>query len=62
LLQVEKAQETEQKIDVELQQLQATLSNIEEARPFEDLTVSFGSLASGYPLTESLYGVGRGRG
>jgi hypothetical protein len=60
LLQVEKAQETEQKIDVELQQLQATLSNIEEARPFEDLTVSFGSLA--YHLTESLCGVGRGRG
>ncbi|KAH7916706.1 ATP7, subunit D of the stator stalk of mitochondrial F1F0 ATP synthase [Hygrophoropsis aurantiaca] len=36
---VEKAQETAQKIDVELTELQATLANIEEARPFEDLTV-----------------------
>jgi len=35
---VEKAKETEQKIDVELQELQATLANIEEARPFEQLT------------------------
>ncbi|KIJ70422.1 hypothetical protein HYDPIDRAFT_105138 [Hydnomerulius pinastri MD-312] len=33
------AQETAQKIDVELKELQATLANIEEARPFEDLTV-----------------------
>ncbi|KAG8218336.1 ATP7, subunit D of the stator stalk of mitochondrial F1F0 ATP synthase [Butyriboletus roseoflavus] len=37
---VEKAKETAQKIDVELKALQATLANIEEARPFEDLTVS----------------------
>ncbi|KAH0839612.1 ATP synthase d subunit [Lanmaoa asiatica] len=37
---VEKAKETSQKIDVELKDLQATLANIEEARPFEDLTVS----------------------
>jgi len=29
----------EVKIDVEIKQLQATLANIEEARPFEDLTV-----------------------
>ncbi|KAF9224328.1 ATP7, subunit D of the stator stalk of mitochondrial F1F0 ATP synthase, partial [Gyrodon lividus] len=36
---VEKAKETAQKIDVELKELQATLANIEEARPFEDLTV-----------------------
>ncbi|KAH6915273.1 ATP synthase d subunit [Coprinopsis sp. MPI-PUGE-AT-0042] len=35
---VEKAKETEQKIDSELQQLQATLANIEDARPFEQLT------------------------
>ncbi|KAJ8502440.1 hypothetical protein ONZ45_g77 [Pleurotus djamor] len=36
---VAKAQETEQKIDVELKELQATLANIEDARPFEDMTV-----------------------
>jgi len=36
---VAKAKETEQKIDVELTELQATLANIEQARPFEDLTV-----------------------
>lgn len=38
--QVEKAKETEQKIDVELKELQSTLGNIEQARPFEQLTVS----------------------
>lgn len=37
--QVEKAKETEAKIDVELKELQATLANIEQARPFEELTV-----------------------
>ncbi len=37
--QVVKAQETEEKIGVELKELQATLANIEEARPFKDLTV-----------------------
>ncbi|KAH9165437.1 ATP synthase d subunit [Lactarius sanguifluus] len=36
---VVKAKETEAKIDVELKDLQATLSNIQDARPFEDLTV-----------------------
>ncbi|KIP09828.1 hypothetical protein PHLGIDRAFT_115984 [Phlebiopsis gigantea 11061_1 CR5-6] len=36
---VAKAQETADKIDVELKDLQATLANIEDARPFEDLTV-----------------------
>ncbi|KDQ64984.1 hypothetical protein JAAARDRAFT_146282 [Jaapia argillacea MUCL 33604] len=36
---VAKAKETAEKIDVELKDLQATLANIEEARPFEDLTV-----------------------
>ena len=35
-----KAHETEQKIDVELKELQQTLANIEDARPFEQLTVS----------------------
>jgi len=38
-LQVSRAKETESKIDEELKELQATLANIEEARPFEDLTV-----------------------
>jgi F-type H+-transporting ATPase subunit d len=37
--QVEKAKETEEKIDVELKELQATLANIEQARPFDQLTV-----------------------
>ncbi|KAF8974694.1 ATP synthase d subunit [Flammula alnicola] len=36
---VAKAKETEEKIDVELQELQATLANIEQARPFDQLTV-----------------------
>ncbi|THH33818.1 hypothetical protein EUX98_g482 [Antrodiella citrinella] len=36
---VANAQETADKIDVELKDLHATLANIEEARPFEDLTV-----------------------
>jgi len=36
---VENARETEKKIDEELKDLQATLANIEDARPFEDLTV-----------------------
>jgi len=36
---VEKAQATAAQIDVELKELQSTLANIEEARPFEDLTV-----------------------
>jgi len=36
---VAKAKETEQKIDVELKQLQETLDNIEQARPFDQLTV-----------------------
>jgi len=36
---VAKAKETEEKIDVELKELQATLANIEEARPFQDLSV-----------------------
>ncbi|KAF8803726.1 ATP synthase d subunit [Phlegmacium glaucopus] len=35
---VAKAHETEQKIDVELKELRQTLANIEEARPFEQLT------------------------
>jgi len=35
-----KAQETAKQIDLELNELQATLANIEDARPFEDLTVS----------------------
>jgi len=34
-----KAKETVEKVDIELKDLQATLANIEDARPFEDLTV-----------------------
>jgi len=36
---IAKAKETEAQIDVELKDLQATLANIQDARPFEDLTV-----------------------
>ncbi|PVG01003.1 mitochondrial ATP synthase [Serendipita vermifera] len=36
---VAKAEATASEIDVELKALQATLANIEDARPFEDLTV-----------------------
>ncbi|KIO23219.1 hypothetical protein M407DRAFT_244855 [Tulasnella calospora MUT 4182] len=42
---VSKAEETAQKIDAELKDLQATLANIEEARPFEELTVDDVGLA-----------------
>ncbi|EDR12517.1 uncharacterized protein LACBIDRAFT_312017 [Laccaria bicolor S238N-H82] len=35
---IAKAQETEEKIDIELKQLHETLANIENARPFEQLT------------------------
>lgn len=38
---IAKAKETVEKVDVELKDLQATLANIEDARPFEDLTVRF---------------------
>lgn len=38
---VAKAKETVEKVDLELKDLQATLANIEDARPFEDLTVRF---------------------
>ena len=47
-LQVAKAKETTEKIDAELKDLQATLANIEEARPFEDLTVRIRSRISFY--------------
>jgi len=36
---IAKAKETEAQIDVELNDLQATLSNIQDARSFEDLTI-----------------------
>jgi len=36
---VVKAKEMVEKVDLELKDLQATLANIEDARPFEDLTV-----------------------
>lgn len=44
---VAKAQETEAKIDVELKELQATLANIEDARPFEQLTTE--DIAKAHP-------------
>ncbi|KAI1140702.1 ATP synthase subunit D [Hypoxylon sp. FL0543] len=36
---VKNAQDTKQKVDLELQDLEKTLKNIETARPFEELTV-----------------------
>ena len=36
---VKNAEETKGKVDTELRELEKTLKNIEEARPFEDLTV-----------------------
>lgn len=36
---IKNAQETKGKVDMELKDLEKTLKNIEEARPFEDLTV-----------------------
>jgi hypothetical protein len=36
---VKNAEETKGRVDMELKDLEATLKNIEEARPFEDLTV-----------------------
>ncbi|KAK7471043.1 ATP synthase d subunit [Stygiomarasmius scandens] len=44
---VSKAKETEAKIDLELKELQATLANIEEARPFEQLTA--GDIGQAHP-------------
>lgn len=39
MLQVEQAQASSDKIETELKDLKATLKNIEDARPFEQLTV-----------------------
>ncbi|KAI9641955.1 ATP synthase d subunit [Ciborinia camelliae] len=36
---IKNAEETKGRVDLELKDLEATLKNIEEARPFEDLTV-----------------------
>ena len=41
---VAKAKEAEEKIDSELKTLQQTLADIEEARPFDQLTVCFTEL------------------
>ena len=48
-MQIAKAKETEAQIDVELMDLQATLANIQDARPFEDLTVRFHQRSLAYP-------------
>jgi hypothetical protein len=40
---VRNAEATKEKVDLELKDLEKTLTNIEEARPFEDLTVVCGS-------------------
>lgn len=46
------AAKTVEKLEVELKELQATLANIERARPFEDLTVG---LRDGYEATRRLH-------
>ena len=40
-MQIAKAKETEVPIDVKLRDLQEALANIQDARPFKDLTVRF---------------------
>jgi predicted nucleic acid-binding Zn-ribbon protein len=50
--QIEAAKATVQKISAEESSLQKTLSNIKDARPFEDLTVS---LAGGLSLSLSFF-------
>jgi F-type H+-transporting ATPase subunit d len=49
---IAKAKETKVQIDVELKDLQATLSNIQDARPFEDLMVRL------FPATTYFPGAG----
>jgi len=50
---VENAKVTEKKIDEELKDLQATLANIEEVRPFDELTVD--DVGSAHPhITKSV--------
>jgi F-type H+-transporting ATPase subunit d len=59
-LQISRAKEMETKIDEELKELQATLANIEEAHPFEDLTVTLG--ARGGVLTQYITNTLQGNG
>lgn len=47
---VKSAEETKGKVDMELKDLEKTLKNIEEARPFEDLTVVRTWQTGGYRL------------
>jgi hypothetical protein len=44
---VKNAQATKEKVDLELQDLTKTLQNIEQARPFEDLTVVCARMGTG---------------
>jgi F-type H+-transporting ATPase subunit d len=53
--QIAKAKETEAQIDVELNDLQATLSNIQDARSFEDLTVRSLDPSCAWSLTLTLW-------
>ena len=49
---IKNAEETKGRVDMELQDLEKTLKNIEEARPFEDLTVvCFDGVSSGFAPT-----------
>lgn len=54
---VKSAEDTKGKVDMELRDLEKTLRNIEEARPFEDLTVvciGLGSLLLGFPRSPNI--------
>ena len=48
-MQIAKAKDTEAWINVELKDLQATLANIQDALPFDDLTMHF------HPLLPCLF-------
>ena len=50
---VKSAEETKGRVDSELKELEKTLTNIETARPFEDLTVVRSSLNALYILQSS---------
>ena len=51
---VKSAEETKGRVDGELRELEATLKNIETARPFEDLTVVSIKLAISIPCVTVL--------
>lgn len=57
---VKNAEATKEKVDLELKDLEATLKNIETARPFEELTVVCYAAAAATAATRNAEAVGRG--